>query len=75
MNNMKEVNEMNNKEIIENVSGRFYLTRSQALYDEFRKKGYGVRETARACGVSAATVSRTLKTLDRNYKKWSESNE
>lgn len=66
---------MNKKDLIRTVSDRFYPTKSQALYDEFRQHGFGVRETARACGVSAATVSRTLKTLDRNYKEWSEHNE
>lgn len=42
-----------------------FLTPSQSLYYRYRKMGYGVRETARLLGVSAATVCRTLKTVDR----------
>lgn len=50
-------------------SGTVTLTQSQSLYYLYRKKGYGVRETARICGVSAATVSRVLKTVDRKLKE------
>ena len=57
------------------VESRCYLTKAQTLYMAFRDRGYGVRETARRCGVSAATVSRTLKTADRKLKEWSEANE
>lgn len=56
------------------IESRCYLTKAQSLYIAFRDRGYGVRETARMCGVSAATVSRTLKTADRKLKEWSESN-
>lgn len=45
-----------------------YLTESQTRYYMFSKMGYGVREIARKCGVSAATVSRTLKTVERKLK-------
>lgn len=61
---------MNKREILNSVSNTLYLTQAQTLYKTFRDHGYGVRETARACGVSAATVSRTLKTVDRKLKEW-----
>lgn len=46
------------------------LTPSQSRYYSYRERGYGIRETARRCGVSAATVSRTLKTADRKINEF-----
>lgn len=64
----KDEKKVNKKEIIESVGNAVYLTASQTLYKRFRDAGYGVRETARACNVSAATVSKTLKIVDRKLK-------
>lgn len=52
-----------------------FLTPAQSLYYKYREMGYGVRETARRLGVSAATVCKTLKTVDRKILEFNERND
>lgn len=46
------------------------MTKSQLRYYRYYVTGMGVREIARACNVSAATVSRTLKKAIANMEKY-----
>lgn len=59
---LEEIEEMQADRVI-------LLTPSQFKYYRLRQQGYGVREIARMCSVSAATVCRTLKTAERNIRR------
>lgn len=58
------------KKIVLTDTKSIFLTPTQSIYYRYREMGYGIRETARRLGVSAAAVCRALKTVDKKISEF-----